>query len=116
MSARPPSAGDQCWTLVRIAEVVRHRFGVEYALAGLELLHRIGWSVRAPSRRATECDEEKIVARKDEQWPVIRIRRRRRTWALGPVSNCGAASDEQLVRDACRPGPQLTGELGCCSS
>src|SRR5438132_3582516 len=25
---------DQCWTLARIAEVVRRRFGVEYTLAG----------------------------------------------------------------------------------
>jgi hypothetical protein len=25
---------DQCWTLVRIAEVMRRRFGVEYTLAG----------------------------------------------------------------------------------
>ncbi|MDQ1032923.1 transposase [Streptomyces umbrinus] len=42
---------DQCWTLARIAEIVRHRFGVECALAGLDLLlHRIGWSVQIPSR------------------------------------------------------------------
>ena len=29
---------DQCWTLARIAEVVRRRFGVDYTLAGLDLL------------------------------------------------------------------------------
>ncbi|MFE3270342.1 winged helix-turn-helix domain-containing protein [Streptomyces sp. NPDC059215] len=30
-------------TLTRIAEIVRRRFGVEYTLAGLDLLlHRIG--------------------------------------------------------------------------
>src|SRR5438067_9842751 len=29
---------DQCWTLARIAEVVRRRFGVTYTLAGLDLL------------------------------------------------------------------------------
>nr|WP_307529978.1 winged helix-turn-helix domain-containing protein [Streptomyces umbrinus] len=30
---------------------MRHRFGVECALAGLDLLlHRIGWSVQIPSR------------------------------------------------------------------
>jgi Winged helix-turn helix len=34
---------DQCWTLARIAEVVRRRFKVDYTLAGLDLLlHRIG--------------------------------------------------------------------------
>ncbi len=32
---------DQCWTLARIAEVVRRRFGVEYTLAGLDLLGRL---------------------------------------------------------------------------
>jgi hypothetical protein len=32
---------DQCWTLARIAEVVRRRFGAEYTLAGMDvLLHR----------------------------------------------------------------------------
>ncbi|MFF0088144.1 winged helix-turn-helix domain-containing protein [Streptomyces canus] len=35
------------------------------------LLHRIGWSVQVPSRKATERDEEKIATWKDEQWPVI---------------------------------------------
>src|SRR3954470_6703298 len=33
---------DQCWTLPRIAEVVRQRFGVDYTLPGLDLLlHRL---------------------------------------------------------------------------
>jgi len=33
----------RCWTLARIAEVVRRRFKVEYTLAGLDLLlHRVG--------------------------------------------------------------------------
>ena len=44
---------DQCWTLARIADVVRRRFTVDYTLAGLDLLlHRIGWSVQVPARRA----------------------------------------------------------------
>ncbi|MDH6493722.1 winged helix-turn-helix domain-containing protein [Streptomyces sp. SAI-127] len=87
LDAGPLAAGwsDQCWTLARIAEVVRRRFGVEYTLAGVDLLlHRIGWSVQVPSRKATERDEEKIAAWKDEQWPVIK--RRRRTWAPGSAS------------------------------
>jgi hypothetical protein len=33
--------------------VVRRRFGVGYTLAGMDLLlHRIGWSVQVPARRA----------------------------------------------------------------
>ncbi len=43
---------DQYWTLARIAELVRHRFAVQYTLAGMDLLlHRIGWSVQVPARR-----------------------------------------------------------------
>src|SRR5216684_4214510 len=53
---------DQCWTLARIAEVVRRRFGVTYTLAGLDLLlHRIGWSVQVPARQASERDEAAIA-------------------------------------------------------
>jgi putative transposase len=75
LDAGPAAAGwsEQCWTLARITEVVRRRFGVEYTLAGMDLLlHRIGWSVQVPSRKATERDEGKIAAWKDEQWPVIK--------------------------------------------
>ena len=73
---------DQCWTLARIAEVVRRRFGVEYTLAGLDLLlHRIGWSVQVPARQAAERDEAAIATWKEATWPVIKGRRR--TWAPG---------------------------------
>ncbi len=55
---------DQCWTLARIAEVVRRRFGVEYTPAGLDLLlHRIGWSVQVPARQAAERNEARIGRR-----------------------------------------------------
>src|SRR3954471_10720096 len=70
---------DQSWTLPRIAEVVRTRFGVDYTLPGLDLLlHRLGWSVQVPARRAAERDEEQIAAWREESWPEIK--RRRRTW------------------------------------
>lgn len=37
---------DRCWTLARIAETVRRRFGAEYTLAGLDpLLHHIAISI-----------------------------------------------------------------------
>ncbi len=41
LNAGPAAWGwdeDQCWTLARIAEVVRRRFAVEYTLAGMDLL------------------------------------------------------------------------------
>ncbi len=46
LDAGPAAWGwqDQCRTLARIAGVARRRFGVEYTLAGLDLLlHRISW-------------------------------------------------------------------------
>lgn len=49
LEAGPAACGwsDHCWTLARITETVRRRFGVDYTLAGLDLLlHRIGSSVR----------------------------------------------------------------------
>jgi transposase len=81
---------DQCWTLARIAEVVRRRFGVTYTLAGLDvLLHRIGWSVQVPARQAAERDEAAITAWREVTWPVIKGRRR--TWAPGSASKTSPA-------------------------
>jgi transposase len=81
---------DQCWTLARIAEVVRRRFKVTYTLAGLDLLlHRIGWRVQVPARQAAERDEARITAWREETWPVVKGRRR--TWAPGSVSRTNQA-------------------------
>ena len=81
---------DQRWTLARIAEVAWRRFGAEYTLAGMDLLlHRIGWSVQVPARRAAERDEARIAAWREEAWPVVK--RQRRTWAPGSVSRTNQA-------------------------
>lgn len=64
LDARPAARGwaDQCWTLARIGQLVRERFGVDYTLAGLDVqLHRLGWSVQVPARRAAEPDEAAIA-------------------------------------------------------
>ena len=84
LEAGPAACGyaDQCWTLARIAEQVWQRFGAEYTLAGMDvLLHRIGWSVQVPARRAAERDEAAIARWREETWPVVKGRRR--TWAPG---------------------------------
>jgi transposase len=56
LEAGPAASGwdaDQRWTLARVAEVVRDRFGVRYSLSGLHLLlQRIGWSIQLPSGQA----------------------------------------------------------------
>jgi transposase len=76
---------DQCWTLARIAALIDQRFGVSYTLAGVAyLLHRQGWSVQAPARRAVERDEQAVAAWQEEQWPVVKGWRR--TWARGCAS------------------------------
>jgi transposase len=76
---------DQCWTQARIAEVIAVRFGVGYTPAGVGyLLHRMGWSVQVPARRAAERDERAVAAWRDEQWPVVKGWRR--TWGRGCAS------------------------------
>ena len=81
---------DQCWTLARIAEVAQKCFGVEYTVAGLDLLlHRMGWSVQVPARQAAERDEEQVIAWREESWPEIKGPRR--TWAPGWSSRTSPA-------------------------
>jgi putative transposase len=92
VDAGPAAAryADQCWTLARVAEQAWRRFGVEYTLAGMAvLLHRLGWSVQVPARRAAERDEDKIARWREDTWPVIKTRRR--TWAPGSASKTSPA-------------------------
>jgi transposase len=86
LDAGPAACGyeDQCWTLARVADLAWQRFGVGYTLGGVHvLLHRMGWSVQVPARRAAERDEAAVAAWKEETWPVIkgRSRRRARGWS-----------------------------------
>ena len=93
LDAGPAVSGwdeDQCWTLARIAELVWRRFGVEYTLAGLDLLlHRLGWSVQVLARRAAERGEARIAAWREVTWLVVKGRRR--TWAPGSASRTNQA-------------------------
>jgi transposase len=77
LDAGPAACGhaDQCWTLARVAEQAWQRFGAEYTLGGVHvLLHRIGWSVQVPARRAAERDEAAVAAWKEETWPAMKGR------------------------------------------
>src|SRR5258705_9841361 len=74
LDAGPAAAGyvDQCWTLARIADQVWRRFGGENTLAGMDgLLHRIGWAVHDPARRAGERGEEEVARWREDTWPGI---------------------------------------------
>jgi transposase len=76
---------DQRWTLARVAALIEEKFRVRYTLAGVDyLLHRLGWSVQVPTRRAVERDEARIAGWRQQQWPAIKGWRR--TWAPGSVS------------------------------
>src|ERR1700733_13847713 len=93
LEAGPAAHGwdeDQRWTLARVTELVRDRFGVDYTLAGMDvLLHRIGWSVQVPARRAAERNEAAITAWREETWPVVKGPRR--TGAPGSSSKTNLA-------------------------
>ncbi len=92
LDAGPAACGhaDQCWTLARVADLAWQRFGVEYTLGGVHvLLHRIGWSVQVPARRAAERDEAAVAAWKEETWPAIKGRSL--TWGHGWSSRTSRA-------------------------
>ena len=92
LDADPAACGyaDQCWPLGRSADQVWRRLEVEYTLAGLDLLlHRLGWSVQVPARRAAERDEDQIARWREETWPIVKGRRR--TWAPGSASRTSPA-------------------------
>jgi transposase len=101
---------DQCWTLAHIAAVLRERFGVDDTLPGVDLLlHRLGWSVQIPARRAAERDEEQIAAWREESWPEIK--RPRRTWAPGWSSRTNPVRGSGRRRDG--PGAAAVAPRWC---
>src|SRR3954464_3522928 len=114
LKAGPAAEGwtDQCWTLPRIAEVVHTRLGVASTRPGRALLlHRIGWSVQVPARRAVERDEEQIAAWREETWS--QIKGPRRTWAPGGVfedeSGHGAPGRRRVAPGGVAVGPRWCG-------
>ncbi|MFY1633680.1 winged helix-turn-helix domain-containing protein [Solwaraspora sp. WMMB335] len=64
---------DARWTLARVAELIRRHFGVGYTLRGVSyLLHRMGYSLQVPARRAVERDERAIAAWRRRRWPAVK--------------------------------------------
>ncbi|TDC01283.1 transposase [Micromonospora fluostatini] len=64
---------DARWTLARVAEVIERRFGVGYTLRGVSyLLHRMGYSLQVPARRAVERDPEAIAGWQRRRWPAVK--------------------------------------------
>lgn len=65
--------GTGLWTLERVAEVIRSRFGVEYHPGHVwRLLVKLGWSCQRPVGKALERDETKIRRWKRARWPRLK--------------------------------------------
>jgi len=61
------------WTCQRVMEVIRREFKVHYHLCHVSrILHRLGWSLQRPTRRAMERNESEIKRWVKEEWPRIK--------------------------------------------
>jgi transposase len=67
------------WTTKRVAAVIRRAFGVSYHPAHVSrLLRQEGLSLQKPIRRASQRDEAKITAWRDQTWPALQAKPGRR--------------------------------------
>ena len=65
------------WTLIRIAKLIRDRFGVAYDPSGVwHLLRRSGWSCQMPEHRARERDPAAVERFPRRTWPALKKSRR----------------------------------------
>lgn len=65
----------EVWTCLRVREVIRREFGVQYSSAHVSrLLKRLGWSPQKPMVKATQRDEAAIQKWREERWPVLKKR------------------------------------------
>ena len=63
----------ELWTLPRVAEVIRRKFGVEYDPSSVwHILRALGWSCQKPERRARERDEKAVARWRQDEWPRIK--------------------------------------------
>jgi transposase len=71
------------WTTRRVAQMIRHVFGVSYHPAHCSrLLRRVKYSLQKPIQRATQRDEVAIQAWKEERWPALKQRPKRKSAPL----------------------------------
>ncbi len=70
----------QVWTTARVVEMIRQQFGVSYHRAhASRLLRRIKHSRQKPIQKATQRDEAAIAAWKEEQWPALKKRPKKKS-------------------------------------
>jgi len=64
---------NEMWTLPRVADLIRERFGVKYHPGHVwHLLSGLGFSCQRPARRAVERDDEKVLRWKRYKWPALK--------------------------------------------
>src|SRR3954469_41352 len=69
----------EAWTCERVAIVIRREFGVSYHPAHVSrLLKALGQSLQKPQRQANQRDEEAIERWKEQKWPSLKKRRKRK--------------------------------------
>jgi len=92
LNAGPQASGfDGGWTIARVAMVIRRRFGVlyRYPSAVWTLLHRLGFTVQKPARRAIERDEQAIADWREHTWGQV--------WEWPPPAGHGSATPTSPV-------------------
>ena len=63
----------ELWTLARVGQVIRRRFGVSYHPCHVwKVLQRMDWSAQKPERRAREQDEVTVGRWRRGDWPLIK--------------------------------------------
>jgi transposase len=61
------------WTSWRVAHLIEQECGVKYHPSqAWRILRQLGWSCQRPAGRALERDEEKIRRWKQQRWPEIK--------------------------------------------
>jgi transposase len=67
------------WTTKRVATVIQRTFGVRYHPAHISrLVRQLGWPLQKPVQRASQRDEAKVTAWREEEWPALQAKPRRR--------------------------------------
>jgi transposase len=67
------------WTCQRVGHLIENEFGVRYHAGHVwKILRQLNWTVQRPAGRALERDEELIRHWKQERWPAIKKKPKKR--------------------------------------
>ena len=65
--------GTELWTLKRVRELIRRRYGVTFSEVHVwRLLGSLGFSSQKPERRAIERNEQAVLQWKSRTWPALK--------------------------------------------